>query len=34
MQAEVPASPRGDLSQESRGGHHLQLNHLFPWVRV
>lgn len=34
MRAEVPASARGDLSQESRGGHHLQQNHPFPWVRV
>lgn len=34
MQAEVPASARGDLSQESRGDHHLQQNHPFPWGRV
>lgn len=34
VQAEVPASAGGDLSQESRGGHHLQQNHPFPWLRV
>lgn len=34
MQAEVPTGARGDLGQESRGGHHLQQNHPFPSIRV